>query len=353
MFRNQFLELMSPKPILLSREQIDAQSWDIHINKSRQCVIYGLSWYLDIVCEQWEALVWPSATDFSIAMPLPVRRKQGIGVLYQPLFCQYLGVFSKQELNAGQCEAFLQVLKERFSYISSYTFNPENFRAMATLCLKGFEFQVFQTHWLHLDRPYAALRAAYCLDRRKNLKRRRGMDWQFVESEDFEPLVKLFAENHGAGIGNIKADAYQVLRRLGEQCIQNGFGRLLYARAGSRICAGILLTQFRGRTIYLFNAANHAGRKGNARAAMLDAYFRDNAATKSVFDFESPRKESIAGYYAGFGAVAMPFYCINRNALPFPFRQIQRLRKWLLIRTRQYLSAGLCRISNPFPANRF
>jgi len=353
MFRNQFLELMSPEPVLLSREQIDAQTWDNHIHNSQQCVIYALSWYLDIVCEQWEALVWPSAEDFSIAMPLPVRRKLGIRVLYQPLFCQYSGIFSKHELQAEQCEAFLQVLAARFYYISNYTFSPENYPVMDSLCLKSFELQVFQTHWLHFAQPYPALYAAYSKDRRKNLKRSRGIDWEFVESEDLGPLIALFAENHAAGIGSIKADAYQVLRRLGERCIQNGCGRLWYAYARSRIGAGMLLAQYHGRVIYLFNAADHAGRKGNARAVMLDSYFRENTATKSVFDFESPQKESIAGYYAGFGAVATPFYCIKRNALPFPFRQIQGLRKWLLIRKRQCLSAGLCRILNPFPANRF
>lgn len=344
---------MSPKPVLLSREQIDAQTWDNHISQSRQCVIYALSWYLDIVCEQWEVLVWPSAEDFSIAMPLPVRRKLGVRVLQQPLFCQYLGIFSKHELNTGQCEAFLQILAARFSYISGYTFNPENLPVMDTLCLKSFELQVFQTHWLPLDRPYAALYAAYCRDRKKNLKKGKRMDWKLVESVDFEPLITLFVENHAAGVGKIKADAYQVLRTLGERCIKAGCGRLLYAHAGSGISAGILLTRYCGRTIYLFNAADFAGRKGNARAAMLDAYFRENAATKLVFDFESPQKESIADYYAGFGAAAMPFYCIQRNALPFPFRQFQRLRKWLVVRTRQYLSASLCRILNPFPASRF
>lgn len=353
MFRNQFLEHMSAKPILLSREQIDAQTWDNHIDHSQQCVIYALSWYLDVVCERWEALVWPSATGFSIVMPLPVRRKLGIRLLYQPLFCQYLGIFSKDELTATQCEVFLQAAAGRFSYISNYAFNPESFAVMGILCLKCFDCQVFQTHWLDLQRSYPELYAGYSRDRRINLKRGHSADWQLIESDDFKPLIRLFEENHEPDIGRIKEGAYDLLRKLGESCIMRACGRLLYARAGLRVCAGILLTRYQGRTIYLFNASDNAGRKGNARAVMLDACFRENADTKSVFDFESPLKEPVAAYYAGFGAVPMPFCCINRSTLPFPLQQIQRLRKWLLIRTRQYLSAGLCRISNPFPASRF
>lgn len=324
---------MMPKPILLPREQIDAPTWDNHIHHSRQCVIYALSWYLDIVCEHWDALVWPSAADFSIVMPLPVRRKFGRPILYQPLFCQYLGIFSKYDLTAAQCEVFLEALKAHFSYISSYTFNPENFSVINKLRLNGFETEVFQTHWLHLDQPYTELYTGYSKDRRANLKRGGRDGWETDESDDFEPLIALFVENHAPGIGKVKADAYQTLRKLGAVLINNASCRLTYARSGTRVHAGIMLAHYRGRTIYLFNAADNAGRKGNARAVLLDAYFRDNAGTELIFDFESPTKESIAGYYVGFGAVEMPFYSIKRNALPFPFRQMQKFRKWLLVRT--------------------
>ncbi|MBO9616035.1 MAG: GNAT family N-acetyltransferase [Dyadobacter sp.] len=343
---------MVPKPILLSREQIDARTWDNHIHHSRQCVIYALSWYLDIVCEQWEALVWPTATDYSIVMPLPVRRKFGRRVLYQPLFCQYLGVFSKHELTAEQCGAFLQALTAHFPYISNYSFNPENFAVIGKPCLKSFEWELFQTHWLNLNQPYGELYAGYSGDRKANLRRGSKTAWEIVESEDFGPLIALFTENHAAGIGRIKADAYMLLRRLGMECVRNAHGCLVYAQAGGHVRAGVFLTRYRGRTIYLFNAADRAGRRGNARALVLDAYFRENAGRKLIFDFESPPKVSIADYYAGYGAVAMPFWCVKRNTLPFPFRQMQRLRKWL-IRTRQYLFSALCRILNPFPANRF
>lgn len=333
MFRKNYLNITMPKPILLSREQIDAPSWDNHIQNSRQCVIYALSWYLDIVCGQWEALVWPSATNFSIVMPLPVRRRFGRRILYQPLFCQYLGIFSKHDLTAAQCEAFLEALKVHFPYISSYAFNPENFSIISKLRLKGFEIEVFQTHWLHLDRSYTELYSGYSKDRSANVKRGRRANWEIVESGDFEPLIALFAENHAPGIGKIKADAYQTLKKLGAELIKNAGGHLTYARSGTRVRAGIMLARNHGRTIYLFNAADNAGRKGNARAVLLDAYFRDNAGTEQIFDFESPTKESIAGYYAGFGAIETPFYCIKRNVLPFPLRQIQKLRKWLLVKT--------------------
>lgn len=340
MFRTKLLNAMLPKPVFLSREQIDAQRWDKHISHSGQCVIYALSWYLDTVCEQWEALVWPSATEFSIVMPLAVRRKMGVRVLYQPLFCQYLGIFSQQELAPAQCSLFLQAVAARYTYVSNYTFNPENFQLIFGVArdLKCFDLEIRKTHWLDLDRHYGHISTGYAKDRNANLKRGARAKWQIIGSDDFERLVAFFVQHHAPHIGKIKKNAYRTLEALGRRCLDNAAGTLLYARIGPCIHAGILLARYRGRTIYLFNSADPVGRKGNARAVMLDTYFRRHAGTKQVFDFESPQKESIAAYYAGFGAMEIPFCCISRNALPFPLRQLQWLRKWLLIRTRRYLS---------------
>ncbi len=318
-------------------------------------MIYALSWYLDIVCEGWEALAWPSATDFSVVMPLPLRRKFRQRVLYQPLFCQYLGIFSSHDLTSVECEAFLQALAKHFPYISNYAFNPENSALLSEapdFC-KCFDYKANNTHWLKLGRPHAEIYSGYSKDKKANLRKGLRANWQIRESNDFKALITLFKENHAKHIGKIKAGAYPTLERLGKKCLNNGTGKLLYAQSGSCVCAGILLTHYRGRAIYLFNAADDAGRVGNARVVMLDAYLRENAAILSVLDFESPQEHSIAAYYAGFGAVVTRFWSVRRNALPFPFRQIQRLRKWLLVRTRRYPFAGLCRILNPFPGNRF
>ncbi|MGV3602151.1 MAG: GNAT family N-acetyltransferase [Dyadobacter fermentans] len=345
---------MLPKPILLSRAQIDAQAWDNHIHHSRQCVIYALSWYLDIVCEQWQALVWPSAADFSIVMPLPIRRKWGIHVPYQPQFCQYLGIFSKYELTGEQCQAFMRALLDRHQYVSSYSFNPENYDLMRPVLghLTDLHVEIFKTHWLDLRRSYDKVYEGYAKDRKVNLRKSAVFGWQIVESDDFKPLIKLFIENHAFKIGRVGAETYRTLEALGKRCIDQGCGNLLYACAGG-VHAGFLLVRYGERVIYLFNAADGLGRKGNARAFMLDAYFLENSSGRLVFDFESPQKPSVAGYYAASGSATMSFFHITRNALPFPFRQLQNVRKRLIIKTRRYLSSSLYTTLSPSPKTRF
>lgn len=333
------------KPTLVSRQLISDEIWDDHISRSQQCVIYALSWYLDIVCEEWEALVWRDGDNFDAVMPLPITRKFGKKVLSQPLFCQYLGIFSTEALTPSHFNACFHALARHFPYISAYSFNPENFRLMdATVASAGIAFEIQETHWLDLGKSYEAIFTGYSKDRKTNVRKGHVTRWQIADADDIGPLIELFASNHAAGIGTIRRNAYGVLNELVRCCLSRGDASLTYARTNARIHAGICIVRYGGRAVYLFNAADSAGRRGNARTVMLDAYFRRNSGDRLIFDFETPRKTSIAAHYESYGSTAMPFYQIGLNALPFPLRQIQRCRKWVLTKTRRYLSGGPCKI---------
>jgi hypothetical protein len=129
---------------------------------------------------------------------------------------------------------------------------------------------------LDLQQSYQGLHRRYSKDRKLNLKAGLKMRWEIAGSDDLGPLIALFAENHAPQIGRIGAGAYQTLEKLCRKCIQTGCGSLTYARSASHVRAGMMLTCYGGQTIYLFNAAEQVGRKGNARVVMLDAYFREN-----------------------------------------------------------------------------
>jgi hypothetical protein len=321
-------------PVLVNRSQISDICWNDHIRRSEQCVIYAYSFYLDVVSNGWKALVWPSAQDYLIVMPLPVKRKAGKTIVYQPLFCQYLGLFSVNELTTFQLEAFLKSLSLHFSYISTYSFNPENSELIKKICFRFDEFEVKEQHtyWLRLEQGYSKIYNQYSKDRKLNVKRGRQNGWTMQESRDIQPLVRLFRENHAARIpGGVNPDAYQKLKLLFEQL--NYKAELWYAEKNNRIHAGILLVKNSERVIYLFNAADKSGRTGNARTFLLDHYFSVNAGNPLIFDFESPEVSSIASFYESFGGEKKAYFTIRKNGLAFPFRQIQEWRRNHMLKT--------------------
>lgn len=317
------------QPILLNRSQIDDRLWNDLIGRSRQSVIYAHTDYLDTVCRSWKALVWPSATRFSIVMPLPVKSKAGISAVYQPLFCQYLGIFSLEELSAAEMESFLGALSSHFRYISSYHFNPQNGGSLQAMQVRfpQISFHVCITHWLQLDDQYPGINSHYSTDRRTNLRRSLEWGWQMERSADIGPLIRLFERHHAPGIaGGVHRDAYATLAMLFSRLNASGIAELIYARRRAQLHAGILLLKYSGRVIYIFNASDQIGRKGNARTWLLDQYMRLHAGQQLVIDFESPQIASIAQFYKSFGSMETPFIKLTKNRLCFPLRQIQQYR---------------------------
>lgn len=313
----------------LSRSDVDTAAWDACVSASPQCTLYGYSWYLDAVtCGnswQWVGLVLPGeASTYRAVMPVPLRRKWGTWVVYQPLFCHFLNVFiSGETLDETP---FYQALQQRYRYGS-------------VLCLQSSEtlLPTFDnvrqrtTQLLNLSVEYDTLARQYTRDRKLNLRRALQYGWTVTDSPDPEPLLALFRANHAAGIeGGVGEWAYDILRMLIQTLQNRKLATIRYALSDGQIEAGVLFVAEGNRIIYLFNAASKTGRTGNARTLLIDRQIRENAGRSVagkplLFDFESPQKQSIIDFYASFGATDSVFAEVRWNRLPTGVRTARRL----------------------------
>src|ERR1700678_4772667 len=85
--------MITPKVRILKRNLIDDTKWNHAIRHASNSLPYAYTWYLDALCSRWVGLVMG---DYEFIMPLPIGRKWGLLYVYQPLFCQQLGVFYKR-----------------------------------------------------------------------------------------------------------------------------------------------------------------------------------------------------------------------------------------------------------------
>lgn len=316
-------------PLLVRRSEINTILWDDLINRSDQRCVYGYSWYLDVVSPGWSALIWPSLTDYKVILPLPIVKKWGLSVIQQPFFCQYLGFFSTGNLSEELPKVFLEKISDHFSYISSYSFSPHNTSLLTTLFPQVPEFitRKLATHWLSLSKSYSELQALYSKDKKENLRKSLKENWEIDISENLEPLINLFKINHSNQItGGVSDSSYHILRKLYKELSERKLCSISYASKTSYHHAGVLIVKEGLQHIYLFNAADEIGRKGNARVFILDTYFQRSCKTAHFFDFESPANPDIVKNYLGFGAKEARFYSIRKNKLPFPIRKWQEKR---------------------------
>ncbi|WP_420146675.1 GNAT family N-acetyltransferase, partial [Spirosoma sp.] len=312
--------------------QIDDIAWDACVTDSCQRIVYGYSWYLDVVLPapawKWVGLVLiDDAGTYQAVMPIPLRRKQIAGITYewvvhQPFFCQFLSVFSRDV--SVDPTPFLGIIQQNFRYCSIFACRHHiaTFGERCTL----------STQILDLSADYETLYQRYTSDRKLNLRRALRANWIVLESTDPTPLLNLFRENHANAIPNGVADwVYATFRILVNELNQRGMMTLRYALREGRIEAGALFVREGNRIIYLFNAASEAGRTGNARTLLIDQLIRENAGCRcvgkpTIFDFESPEKPSIRDFYRSFGAVEEPFWSIRWNRLNVVERLARQLR---------------------------
>lgn len=320
---------MSDKLKLLPRTAIDTEAWDACVAASAHRIIYGYTWYLDAVMPrlsesgpswQWMGLVLAGEEGaYEAVMPIPLRRKQIGGVLrgwvvHQPLFCQILGVFSRDA--TLDLTPFFQAVQQRFRYGSTFSIRcATGSAASGEVCMQA-------THVIDLAAGYDTIYQQYTRDRQRNLRLAQAANWRVVDATDPKPLLDLFIQHHADTIdGGVAAWAYSVFQSLVREVMSRNLAILRYAVRDGQIEAGALFVKEGYRIIYLFNAASAIGRRENARTLLIDQIIWAYAGSQTLFDFESPRKPSIADFYRSFGAREETFQTMRWNRL----NRVQRM----------------------------
>ncbi|WP_430817114.1 hypothetical protein [Carboxylicivirga sp. RSCT41] len=79
----------------LKRNDINDKKWDDCINHSANGHVFAYTWYLDIVCDDWHAVV---ADDYEAVLPVPFKR-QLFRCVYTPHWTPYLGVINRKPVS--------------------------------------------------------------------------------------------------------------------------------------------------------------------------------------------------------------------------------------------------------------
>jgi hypothetical protein len=306
----------------LKYEHIDKEKWDACIRQSFNGVIYAYSWFLDVVCEEWEALV---EGDYERVFPINFRRKAGINIIFQPFFTQQLGLFSKTELSPGIINDFLAAIPARYRVID-LNLNTHNKPDLA-----GFEYIPQVNHELDLIGDYEEIRKKYSKNTRRNLKKAENDSLSVVKGIKPDEVIGLFRANRGKDIKVLKEGNYLKLKRLIYTCIYKGIGSVYGAYTESNtLCAGAVFLESHKKAVFIFSGLSEEGRDRRAMFLLIDHFIREHANKHLTLDFDGSNDEALARFYRGFGSTRIDFMRISRNSLPpglkFLFRFYRKLR---------------------------
>jgi hypothetical protein len=300
----------------IKQRDINRIKWDALIDKAVNRNYYAYSWFLDLVCEQWDALV---EDDYISVMPVNKGRKFFLQYVYQPMFAQQLGVFSVKPPSQSLVQSFLQILASKFRYIEM------NLNYGNVYMYEGFSQKEMLNYEIKLNDFFPAIRMRYKLDTRWQVKKSLTYNLHIEKSKDILTTINMFKENKGHIYPNIKQKNYNVLQRLMESLILDNKAEVWYVKnKQGHIMAGAFFLMFEGRIIFSFSGRNEEARNAKAMYFLCNRVFEEYSGKDIVFDFAGSNDPGVGNFYKSFGAEEKKYLSIKRNNLPFFIRWLKR-----------------------------
>ena len=274
----------------MSRGELNEDKYNTCIESSLQSLIYAYSWYLDVVCDQWSALV---LNDYQAVMPLPHRKKYLIQYVHPPLWVLQLGIFSKNEFSQSD---FISILEKKFRFIE-LRLNSENRLEKESSLFVEKQFQE-----LDLTQGHETIENAYQSDRKKDLKRAARHQLKIEWGSGAKELIQLFQNNVGKRTPEIKEKDYSNLENLIKTCVDQNVGEVCSVYQEGQLVAAAFFLKHQETITILCSSTDFSNRKNGANTFLIDQAIQRYSGDYKTFNFGGSSMKSIAKYFFSFGA---------------------------------------------------
>lgn len=296
----------------LTRMQINIAKWDNCIDKASNGLIYSFSFYLDALCDNWDAFVFG---DYEAVMPLPWRKKIGIKYLYAPPFVQQLGITGNHGI-INNVELF-QKIKKLFLYGDIF-FNYSHSLSAPTP-IKKTNFII------NLNQPYNELALHYSNVLKKNLKTASRTEFTISTNISHQIIIEIFQNKYQKRIHNVNKADFRNFSNLCDLLLsQNMLETRTIENKEKEILATVLLLKDKKRIYNIINSITAVGRKVMANHVLFNKILKEFSETNILFDFEGSDLPGVKEFYEYFGPVNQPYFHFHYNNLPFPLNLIKK-----------------------------
>jgi len=293
----------------VKHKHIDQTKWDACISRAYNGMVYPYSFFLNSMAgKRWDALI---LGDYEAVMPLVWKKKFGFKYLYQPYFCQQLGVYSLNKITSERMQAFMLSIPKSFKYWNMHLNYENTYYGPKTTFINR------SSYCIDLKQNYAEIYDQYNADAKKNLAKAIIEGYEVENNCPIELVADCFFAAYGQHYPKTNT-----LKKLISHCahkainLNKGFTRAIYDKQGQLLCAGFFF-QSNKRIHYAMAAPTEAGKKLGATHILIDEVLKAYAGSDQVFDFEGSDIQSVAYFYAKFGSVCQHYLQIIQNNLPW------------------------------------
>lgn len=293
---------------IFTRKDIDDKKWNALAERSNPSYIHFYTWYLDVICPNWKAIIVEKEGKYEVAFPLPWRKKWGVSYVYPPFLAQQLGVLAEKPI---EVDPFLFALEKHFPFIEYYLHHK-------TIGSSAINFQNRKNLVLDLNLNYDNLKSRFSGNNKRNINKSERNPLKITTNTDFLPVIDLFQSNRGRDFTHLSNNDYQYFKNVCQKVSENGKIEVLHAYDDQgKLLAGAIFFLHHNRITFMFSGIIPEGKKRNAMFALLNYSIRTHAGENKIFDFEGSETKGVYEFYEGFGAKLQPYFFYKRNGLPF------------------------------------
>jgi hypothetical protein len=274
------------KILRLKHTEIDKQRWDKAIENSSFPSIYALSWYLDVVSPNWQALV---SEDYAYVFPLTVKQKLKVQYLAVPPFCQQLGLFSAENCDETTLKKFISAIPKTFVR-KDVLLNHSN-ALLNDASVKD--------NYVWRAKSYSEAQQNYSTQIKRNLKKALGNSLTIQSDIPAKNIIALFENEKGKSIQKID---YSVLEKLCLECQKRSSLFTSGVFNNSELISGAIFFSFNQRWYLIMLASNETGKELAGSTLLIDAVIQQLSTQNISLDFEGSNIPSLARFYKGFGS---------------------------------------------------
>lgn len=303
--------------VYLQNKDIDRVKWDSCVRDAYNSSFYAYSWYLDIMCAKWDALV---SGDYVSIMPLPISQYMGAEIVNIPFFVENLGIIATEKLNSEIEKAFLKALPRKIKYleIPINSFNKFNYT------IPHLEKKEFPRYKFDLITDYQKLyKQVYSSNFRGKFTDAIKSGLEIEQRIDTQVFLDFVRDNNN-GYTYKHDDQFYRLQTLVKTLVKYGLGHVVACFYNKQLCAAGFFMYYQNCAVFSMYAENADGEKLNAANLVLDAYIRDNTIKNITLEINPRANNAINTLVNELNLEKYVSETIKLNRFSLPYKLLMR-----------------------------
>lgn len=296
----------------LQNTDINFIRWDHCINNAINGSVFAHSWYLNILNDDWEALVMGN---YDYVMPLLHKIKMNKVIYYSPILGARQGVFSNNLLSDKIIQKFIDAIPKNNTVIniSLNLFNQ--------IKLKNVSYNA--TYELDLIQTHQKIAANYTNQFQRELDAAIKNKITIVKGLLPNELINFSQRKDVISQPRLNPSENQQLRMIMAYCLRHSLGETYCAYGEhNNLLAAAFFIKSKRKWQLLFAANSKYGIENNAFHALIDKYIEVHAEKDLTLNIENAISSNTKDFFIGLGAKEFKFQQYYANHLPFLYRLI-------------------------------